>query len=121
MNFYFFDPGTLDPEAGRRGPGCQNLAFQRFDPMILCSFSWRIRWTILENHSSKQMPVYNQFSFFFFQKSKIQNPKSKDTAVYDQISFLFFFFQKSQIQHPNQGTGPLIGPPLGDPKSPPPY
>ena len=64
MNFYFFDPGTLDPEAGRRGPGCQNLAFQRFDPMILCSFLWRIRWTTLESHSSKQMMVYEQITFF---------------------------------------------------------
>ena len=65
MNFYFFDPGTLDPEAGRRGPGCQNLAFQRFDPMILCSFLWRIRWTTLESHSSKQMMVYEQITFFY--------------------------------------------------------
>ena len=69
MNFYFFDPGTLDPEAGRRGPGCQNLAFQRFDPMILCSFLWRIRWTTLESHSSKQMMVYEQITFFI--KSRI--------------------------------------------------
>ena len=64
MNFYFFDPGTLDLEAGRRGPGCQNLAFQRFDPMILCSFLWRIRWTTLENHRTKQMMLYEQITFF---------------------------------------------------------
>ena len=64
MNFYLFDPGTLDPEASRRGLGCQNLAFQRFDPMILCSFLWRIRWTTLEDHSSKQMMVYGQITFF---------------------------------------------------------
>ena len=64
MNFYFFDPGTLEPEAGRRGPGCQNLAFQRFDPMILCIFLWRIRWTTLESHSSKQIMVYKQITFF---------------------------------------------------------
>ena len=69
MNFDFFDPGTLDPEAGRRGPRCQNLAFQRFDPMILCSFLWRIRWTTLESHSSEQMMVYKQITFFY-KKSK---------------------------------------------------
>ena len=59
----FSTPGTSDPEAGRGGPGCQNLAFQRFDPMILCSFLWRIRWTTLENHRTKQMMVYEQFTF----------------------------------------------------------
>ena len=63
-NFFFFDPGTLDPEAGRRGPGCQNLAFQRFDPMILCSLLWRIRWLTLESHSSKQMIVHEQITIF---------------------------------------------------------
>ena len=64
MNFYFFDPGTLDPEAGRRGSGYQSLAFQRFEPMILCSFLWRIRWTTLESHSSKRMMVYKQITCF---------------------------------------------------------
>ena len=66
---FFLDPGNHwelsqaareDPEAGRRGPGCQNLAFQRFDPMILCSCLWRIRWTTLESHRTKQMMVYEQ-------------------------------------------------------------
>ena len=35
-----------------------------FDPMILCSFLWRIRWTTLESHSSKQIMVYKQITFF---------------------------------------------------------
>ena len=57
-------PGTSDPEASRRGPGCQNLAFQRFETMILFSFLWRIRWTTLENHGTKQMMVYEQITCF---------------------------------------------------------
>ena len=32
--------------------------------MILCSFLWRIRWTTLENHRTKQMMVYEQITFF---------------------------------------------------------
>ena len=62
--FFFSTPGTSDPEAGRGGPECQNLAFQRFDPMILCGFLWLIRWTTLENHRTKQMMVYEQMTFF---------------------------------------------------------
>ena len=54
------------------GPGCQNLAFQRFEPIILCSFLLRFQWRTLESHNSKQMMVYEQISFFikivFFKK-----------------------------------------------------
>ena len=32
--------------------------------MILCSFLWRLRITRLESHSSKQMMVYEQITFF---------------------------------------------------------
>ena len=32
--------------------------------MILCSFLATIRWTTLENHSSKQIMVYDQITFF---------------------------------------------------------
>ena len=32
--------------------------------MILCSFLWRLRITKLESHSSKQMMVYEQITFF---------------------------------------------------------
>ena len=53
------------------GPGGQNLAFQRFEPIILRSFLWRFRKTTLEKHSSRQMTVYEQITFFikkhFFQ------------------------------------------------------
>ena len=43
----------------------ENLDVWRFDPIILCSLLWRIRWTTLENHSSEQMTVYEQITFFF--------------------------------------------------------
>ena len=52
---------TLRP--AQTGPGGQNLAFQRFDPMILCSFLWRFRKTKLESHISKLMMVYEQIAF----------------------------------------------------------
>ena len=41
-----------------------NLDFWRFDPMILCSFLWRLRIKALESHNSKQMMVYEQITFF---------------------------------------------------------
>ena len=65
--FIFSTPGTLDPGTQRLAqtrPRGQNLRFPRFDPMILCSFLATIRWTTLENHSSKQMMVYDQITFF---------------------------------------------------------
>ena len=40
----------------------ENLDFWRFDPMILCSFLWRLRITRLESHNSKQMVVYEQIT-----------------------------------------------------------
>ena len=68
--FLFFRPrGLRTRRPAQTGPGCQNLAFQRFDPMILCSFLWRFRKTKLESHNSKQMMVYEQITFF------IKNPK----------------------------------------------
>ena len=33
--------------------------------MIPCSFLWRIQWTTLESHSSKQMMVYKQITFLY--------------------------------------------------------
>ena len=70
--FLFVRPrGRWTQRPAQTGPGCQNLAFQRFDPMILCSFLWRFRWKTLESHNSKQMTVYGQITFFikieFFQ------------------------------------------------------
>ena len=32
--------------------------------MILCSFLLRFQWKTLESHNSKQMPVYEQITFF---------------------------------------------------------
>ena len=59
--FLFFRPrGLRTRRPAQTGPGCQNPAFQRFDPMILCSFLWRFRKTKLESHNSKQMMVYEQ-------------------------------------------------------------
>ena len=70
--FLFFRPWGLWTRTRRpaqTGPGCQNLAFQRFEPIILRGFSWRFRKTTLEKHSSKQMMVYEQITFFY-KKSK---------------------------------------------------
>ena len=65
MNFYFFRPqGLWTRRPAQTGPRDQNPAFQRFDPMILCSFLRRCRWKTLESHNSKQMMVYEQFTFF---------------------------------------------------------
>ena len=42
--FLFFRPrGLRTRRPAQTGPGGQNLAFQRFDPMILCSFLATIR------------------------------------------------------------------------------
>ena len=73
--FLFFRPwGLRTRRLAQTGPGCQNLAFQRFDPMILCSFLWRIRWTTLENHRTKQMMVYVYEQITFFIKNRnLQN------------------------------------------------
>ena len=54
----------MDLDAGQTGPGCQNLAFQRFEPIIIHDFSWRFRKKALEKHISKQMRVYKQITFF---------------------------------------------------------
>ena len=62
--FLFFRPrGLRTRRLAQTGPGCQNPAFQRFDPMTLCSFLWRFRKTKLESHHSKQMMVYEQITF----------------------------------------------------------
>ena len=47
----------------------ENLAFQRFEPIIIFDFSWRFRKKALEKHISKQMRVYKQITFFH-KKSK---------------------------------------------------
>ena len=63
--FLFFRPrGLWTRRPAQTGPGCQNLAFQRFEPIILCSFLWRFQWKTLESHNSKQMTVYEQITFF---------------------------------------------------------
>ena len=63
--FLFFRPwGLRTRRPAQTGPGCQNPAFQRFDPMILCSFLWRFRKTKLESHNSQQIMVYEQILFF---------------------------------------------------------
>ena len=71
----FRDPDMIsgmsepDPDAGQTGSGCQNLAFQRFEPIIILDFSWRFRKKALEKHISRQMSVYEQITFFH-KKSK---------------------------------------------------
>ena len=68
--FLFFRPrGLWTRRPAQTGPGCQNMAFQRFDPIIIHDFSRRLRKTTLEKHSSKQMRVYEQITFFI----KIRN------------------------------------------------
>ena len=68
--FLFFRPwGLWTRRLAQTGPRGQNLAFQRFEPIILNSFSWRFRKTTLEKHGSKQMTVYEQITFFI----KIRN------------------------------------------------
>ena len=63
--FLFFQPrGLWTQRPAQTGPGCQNMAFQRFDPIIIHDFSRRFRKTTLEKHSSKQMMVYEQITFF---------------------------------------------------------
>ena len=51
----------------------ENLDFWKFDPIILCSFLWRLRITRLESHNSKQMMVYEQITknliYFFCSKN----------------------------------------------------
>ena len=70
--FLFFRPwGLWTRRPAQTGPWGQNPAFQRFDPMILCSFLWRFRKTALESHNSKQM-VYDQITSFI-KKSKFYN------------------------------------------------
>ena len=62
--FLFVRPrGLRTWRPAQTGPGGQNRAFKRFDPMILCSFLWRFRWTTLESHNSKLMMVYEQINF----------------------------------------------------------
>ena len=70
--FLFFRPrGLRTQRPAQTGPRGQNRAFQRFEPIILCSFLWRFRKTALESHNSKQMMVYEQITCFiknrFFQ------------------------------------------------------
>ena len=64
--------GLRTQRPAQTGPGCQNLAFQRFEPIIMHDFSRRFRKTTLKKHSSKQMTVYEQITFFiknhFFSK-----------------------------------------------------
>ena len=68
--FLIFRPrGLWTRRPAQTGPGCQNMAFQRFDPIIIHDFSRRLRKTTLEMHSSKQMTVYEQITFFI----KIRN------------------------------------------------
>ena len=63
--FLFFRPrGLRTQRPAQTGPGGQNRAFQRFDPMILCSFLLRFRWKTSESQNSKQMMVYEQTTFF---------------------------------------------------------
>ena len=62
--FLFFRPwGLWTQRPAQTGPGGQNRAFQRFEPIFLCSFLWRFRKTTLESHNSKQMMVYEQITF----------------------------------------------------------
>ena len=62
--FLFFRPrGLRTRRPAQTEPGGQNLAFQRFEPIILCSFLWRFRKTKLESHNSKQMMVYEHIAF----------------------------------------------------------
>ena len=84
--FIFSTPGTSAPEASRGGPGCQNLAFQRFDPMILCIFLWRIRWTTLEpdrpdqtgvTSAEQRLPIMDHGSRIMDQRSKIKDHGSR--------------------------------------------
>ena len=42
-DFFFRPPGLWTRRLAQTGPGGQNPAFQRFDPIILCSFLWRFR------------------------------------------------------------------------------
>ena len=61
--FLFFRPrGLWTRRPAQTGPGCQNLAFQRFEPIILCSFLWGFQCKTLESHNSKQMTVYEQIT-----------------------------------------------------------
>ena len=60
--------------------------------MILCSFSWRIRWTTLENHRTKQMMAYEQITFFI--KTKEMDRKAD------------FWIKKTEPEPDRTGTGP---------------
>ena len=113
MDFHFSTPGTSDLEAGRGGPGCQNLAFQRFDPMILYSFLWRIRWTTLENHRTKQMMVYEQitifikniiFMIYFGGSCQIRPSRILNPAMIYFANHVIFNFGKKNLAKYKKGT-----------------
>ena len=42
----------------------ENLEFWRFEPINLRSFSWWFPWKALESHRTKQTTVYEQITFF---------------------------------------------------------
>ena len=64
-----------DPDAGQTGPGCQNPAFHRFEPIIIRDFHRDFeKKKTLEKHISKQMRVYKQITFF--------NKKSKFPKIF---------------------------------------
>ena len=91
FEFLFFRPrGLWTQRPAQTGPGCQNLAFQRFEPIILCSFSWRLRKTTLESHNSKQMMVYEQITFFIKKRkfSKCFFGSNIDFLIEKSISLL---------------------------------
>ena len=51
----FFQPwGLWTQRPAQTGPGCQNMAFQRFDPIIIHDFSRRLRKTrLVKPHGSQ--------------------------------------------------------------------
>ena len=62
---FFRSRGLWTRRPAQTGPGGQILAFQRFEPIILCSFLLGFQWKTLESHNSKQMMVYEQITIFY--------------------------------------------------------
>ena len=79
MNFYFFDPGDFGPR-GWHGldPEVKIGRSKGLTPLFYLVFLWRFRLTTQENHSFKQMMVYEQITFF---EKSILDPEKKRFVV----------------------------------------
>ena len=106
MNSFFFDPGDFGPGGRHRpDPDVKIRRSRRFEPIILCSFLSRFRKTKLENHSSKQMMVYEQITFFM--KNRIFTKNVFDQKIDFLIDKSIFRLKKAQKNLEKPGGGDI--------------